>query len=157
MAASVGSTAQINTTSSVGTSVAVSSAMAVASRFYIFFTESVEAEVCHAECAHTLTAGGTAAVGAYSWSELTDWSRARECLLALGFNGIAERPWGKVGLQVDVIAPGDDAIDRRARVLETILSAKSAHSWKETDIINADRFCIVVTTRSRTAAMNCLR
>ena len=121
LAASGGSTAPTNTAPVAGTSVAVAPSLAVASRFDTFFMEVIEAEVCHADCTYGFTPGGTTAVRAYSWSELTDWSRARGCLLALGFSDIAESPGDKVGLKVDVIAPGDDALDRRARVLETIL------------------------------------
>ena len=144
LAASGGSTAPTNTAILAGTSVVVAPSLAVASRFDTFFTEVIEAEVCHADCTYGLTAGGTAAVKAYSWSELTDWSRARECLLALGFSDVAESPWDKVGLKVDVIAPGDDALDRRARVLGMILSAKSAHPWGEVDSANASHSWTVI-------------
>jgi len=116
----------------------------VATNFDAFFTEIVDSEVCH----HGVIPGGhgvTPTVKVHQWSELTTWQAASDTLQALGFNSNSEDHWEMLGLRKDTSAPSTDDLEKRRRIVQSILSAQTAHNWSEADRTASSVFTATVS------------
>ena len=108
-----------------------------------FFADIVENEICH----QGVIPGGhglVPKVKVHQWAELTSWKAAEETLQALGFNAAADDAWELLGLHKDVVAPSTDDLEKRRRIIQTVLSSQVAHRWSERDIRMGTEFAAAI-------------
>ena len=122
-----------------GSSPVVDRDWVVATREDHFFSEIVEAEICHSG----LVPGGRGvAEGAkvFTWREMRTWVEARSTLQALGFDDAAADDWAVVGLDKEAMILTADDLERRRRIVKTVLSAGRAHGWTLEDEGEGQKF-----------------